>query len=143
FAAIARLRENKDLNPNVRVRFTSYNQVVLITGQVFNVQEREQIQQQTQSIPDVSKVVNELTVADPATFEQVSRDMYLVAKVNLALFNLGLPDFDPTRVKVVAELGTIYLMGLLTPGEVDTVVRQVRKVDGVRQVVALFEQIQV
>ncbi|KOR27194.1 hypothetical protein TI04_13780, partial [Achromatium sp. WMS2] len=61
FAAIARLRENKDLNPNVRVRFTSYNQVVLITGQVFNVQEREQIQQQTQSIPDVSKVVNELT----------------------------------------------------------------------------------
>ena len=53
----------------------------------------------------------------------------------------GYPGFDPTRVKVVTENGTVYLMGLLKHDEATAVTNEVRQVGGVQRVVKLFEYI--
>jgi osmotically-inducible protein OsmY len=54
---------------------------------------------------------------------------------------VGIQGFDPLRVKVTSSLGTVYLMGLLTPEEADAVVEKVRYISGVKRVVRLFEYI--
>ena len=46
---------------------------------------------------------------------------------------------DGTRVKVVTENGTVYLMGMLYRKEADAIVQQARKVGGVQRIVKVFE----
>ena len=60
-----------------------------------------------------------------------------------ALLTVGeeFEDFDPTRVKVVTEDSTVYLMGLLRRKEADAVVERARRVGGVQRVVKIFEYI--
>jgi osmotically-inducible protein OsmY len=69
-------------------------------------------------------------------------DSLVTAKVKTEL--LGITDiegFNGTRVKVVTENGTVYLMGLLTRKEADAVTEKARQVGGVQRVVKLFEYI--
>ena len=51
----------------------------------------------------------------------------------------NIPDFDPSRVKVVTERGVVYLLGLVRPQEADAATDVASQVSGVRQVVTLFE----
>jgi osmotically-inducible protein OsmY len=59
------------------------------------------------------------------------------------LINVDVDGFDPTRVKVAASDGNIYLMGLVTPDEGVAVVEYVRGISGVKKVVEIFEYISV
>ena len=64
------------------------------------------------------------------------------AKAKSSLLQVGgMPDFDPSRVKVVTERGVVYLMGLINEQEGDAVTSTVRRVNGVQRVVKLFEYI--
>jgi osmotically-inducible protein OsmY len=85
--------------------------------------------------------VNEIRIIDNPTLLSTGRDVYLTSRVKLSLFDLGLPDFDPSRVKVVTERNVVYLMGLVTPEEAAAVVEKVRYVRGVKRVVKIFEYI--
>ena len=84
-------------------------------------------------------VFNEVAVGAAPTFGESTSDAYLTARVKVALFDVKLEGFDPTRVKVSSSQGSVYLMGLLTPTEADAVIEEVRFVSGVKRVVKLFE----
>ena len=71
----------------------------------------------------------------------MDRDTTLVAKIKASLFKVDIEDFDPTRVKVTASDGNVYLMGLLTRAEGQAVVEHVRGLSGVKKVVEIFEYI--
>ena len=58
-----------------------------------------------------------------------------------ALIGLKIEGFDPTRVKVLTNQGTVYLMGLVTRQEAAASVEKARFVNGVLKVVKLFEYI--
>ncbi|MEA3276393.1 MAG: BON domain-containing protein, partial [Pseudomonadota bacterium] len=64
------------------------------------------------------------------------------SQVKLALAKVDIPGFDLTRVKVVTEAGTVFLMGLLTHEEADAAVEKARYVSGVKKVVKIFEYIE-
>jgi osmotically-inducible protein OsmY len=69
-----------------------------------------------------------------------SSDSLITAKVKASLFSIKeLPNFDPTRVKVVTENGIVYLMGILTHKEANAVTDMARQVGGVQKIVKLFE----
>ena len=139
--ALARVDEDKTLSAHSRVGFTSYNRVVLITGQADRPEVKARIAEIVQRFPEVLRVVDEVTVGPLADLQQVSDDVYLTSKIKLALFNLDLPDFDPTRIKVVSEQGVVYLMGLVSEREAAKVVDKVRYVSGVQRVVKIFEYV--
>ena len=44
-----------------------------------------------------------------------------------------------TEIKVITEDGVVYLMGILTPEQIELAVSVARQVDGVREVVKVFE----
>ena len=118
-----------------------YNMQVLLTGQAENMEIVERYRDRLMQIPRVRTVFNEVTVGAESTWGEATADTYLTSKVKVALFNVKLPGFDPTRVKVTSSLGAVYLMGLLSPTEADAVTEEVRFVSGVKRVVKLFEYI--
>lgn len=131
---------NQQLPPGNRISVTSYNGVVLLTGEVVSEAVRQQATAAVRSIvPPVREVYNELVVAKPSSLSANSNDALLTTKAKAALFQVKLKDFDPTRVKVVTDRRVVYLMGLVRPNEADAAANVVSQVNGVKQVVTLFE----
>jgi len=114
--------------------------VVLLVGQAPTEALRQQAGSITQGIEKVRLVHNEMTVAAPNSMMTRSSDSVITTKVKGSLFGVrGYEDFDPSRVKVVTENGTVYLMGLLYHAEADAVATKASQVGGVQKVVKLFE----
>lgn len=118
---------------------TSYNKVVLLTGQAETEQLHQRYVAVIRKIAEVRRVVDEIKVGPAASITQQGNDAYITSKVKIKLFDVKLPDFDPTRVKVVTDQGNVYLMGIVSQQEADEVVQKVRYVSGVKRVVKIFE----
>jgi osmotically-inducible protein OsmY len=138
---MAYLMDNPDIKRRLDVSATSYNLQLLLTGQAADSQARDQYVNWVRHLPQVRKVYNEVSVQPFRTLGDKTQDAYLTAKVNLALAKIPLKGFDPTRVKVTSESGVVYLMGLLNESEEKAVEEAVRFVNGVKQVVKIFERI--
>lgn len=125
---------------NAHVNVTSYNNSVLLTGEVPDEQTRAWVEERIEQVEKVREVHNELVVAPPSSLGSRSNDAWITTKVKTSLVRItGLPGFDPTRVKVVTERGSVYLMGLVTQAEGDAAASVARQISGVQRVVKLFE----
>jgi osmotically-inducible protein OsmY len=131
--------QDKRLTDHSNLSVTSYNKVVLLTGQAENEQIRQRYVDKVRRIPEVKRVVDEIQIGPSASFAQQGKDAYITSKVKIKLFDVKLPDFDPTRVKVVTNNGNVYLMGIVTEQEAAQVVQKVRYVSGVKRVIKIFE----
>jgi osmotically-inducible protein OsmY len=139
--ALAKIYKNTELYNSTHINVTAYNGAVLLTGEAPSEALKDEVIYLIRPIPKVTKVYNEISIAAPSGMIARSSDSYITSKAKISL--LGIQDirgFDPTRVKVVTENGTVYLMGLLWPAEVEPVVDAVRRVGGVQRVVKLFEK---
>jgi osmotically-inducible protein OsmY len=136
----AAIRKDKELSSQIHINIISFNGVVLLVGQAPTEALRQQAGSITQGIEKVRLVHNEMTVAAPNSMMTRSSDSVITTKVKGSLFGVrGYEDFDPSRVKVVTENGTVYLMGLLYHAEADAVATKASQVGGVQKVVKLFE----
>jgi osmotically-inducible protein OsmY len=136
----AAIRREKELSSQIHINIISINGVVLLVGQAPTEALRQQAGSITQGIEKVRLVHNEMTVAAPNSMMTRSSDSIITTKVKSSLFGVkGQEDFDPTRVKVVTENGTVFLMGLLYHAEANAVAAKASQVGGVQKVVKLFE----
>ncbi|HAI97514.1 MAG: BON domain-containing protein [Cycloclasticus sp.] len=125
---------------NSHVNATSYNGILLLTGEAPTDSLRSDITNRLRKIPNVRKVHNEILIAAPSSLMSRSSDALITSKAKVALFELNkIKGFDPTRVKITSENGVVYLLGLLKQHEVTPVVETIRRVGGVQRVVKLFE----
>ena len=124
------------------IKATSFNRVVLLTGEVKTEAMREEAVAMVAAIPNVRRVVNELAIGEPTGLGRRSRDTLLTGQVKGSLLGAGIEGFDPVRIKVVSVRGIVYLMGLVTPEEADIVAERVAGLQGVRQVVKVFDYTQ-
>jgi osmotically-inducible protein OsmY len=141
-AAYGKISDVEALSGHSRVSVTSYNRVVLLTGQADTAEVKSRVADLVAKLPEVRRVVDEVTVGPRASLQSETQDAYVTSRVKIALFDIELPGFDPTRVKVVTEEGVVFLMGLLTEQEAAAVVEKVRYVDGVKRVVKIFEYVE-
>ncbi|HDN68980.1 MAG: BON domain-containing protein [Gammaproteobacteria bacterium] len=134
------LNGDKNLSSQSHISVISVNEVVLLVGQTPTEAFRQQAGVLAKGVDKVRIVHNELTVAAPSTYMTRTSDSYITSKVKTSLFKVkGHDDFDPTRVKVVTENGTVYLMGILYRSEAEDAAKQASRVGGVQKVVKLFE----
>jgi osmotically-inducible protein OsmY len=131
--------QNSTLMQKANLSATSYNKVVLLTGQAETEQLRQNYVGMIRRIAQVKRVVDEIQIGTPASLTQQGNDTYITSKVKIKLFDVKLPDFDPTRVKVVTDMGNVYLMGIVSQQEAAEVVQKVRYISGVKRVVKIFE----
>ena len=134
------LSEDKSLSSQSHLNVISVNGVVLLVGQTPTEAFRQQATTIAKGVENVRIVHNELTIAAPNSYMTRTSDSYITSKVKTSLFKVkGHDDFDPTRVKVVTENGTVYLMGILYRSEAEDAAKQASRVGGVQKVVKLFE----
>jgi osmotically-inducible protein OsmY len=119
------------------VNVTSYDRVVLITGEVPAQADREAIGKSIGSIENVGSVVNELEVAGNSSLTSRSSDTVITGKVKSTLVDAK--DVQSNAIKVVTERGNVYLMGRVTEREATRAADLARSVGGVMKVVRVFE----
>ncbi len=131
--------QDKAFNEQTHINVTSYNGIVLLTGEALTEDLKQQATQMLQAIPKVRRVHNELSIAAPSAITSRSSDTWITSKV-LAKLTTN-ENINHFHVKVVTENSIVYLMGLLTPAEAERVVDVVRTSAGVQRVVKIFEYI--
>ena len=135
----ATIADNKLLADNSNVSVTGYNGTILLTGEAYDDNIRQQITAAAKSVHGVKRVENQLVVGRRSTFMERTYDSKQTAKVKAALLDIKLPGFDPTRVKVVTEHGYTYLLGIVSQEEAEAAASVASRVSGVKGVVTMFE----
>lgn len=130
---------DEEISKNSDIEITAYNMQVLLTGQSQSQELVARLQQKIETIPRVRKVINEVSIGAQTTLSENASDTYLTGHVKIALFDVEIEGFDPSRIKVTSSLGTVYLMGIVSRAEGDAATEVVRFVSGVKRVVKLFE----
>ena len=133
--------QDETLQKNSNISIEVYNLQILLTGQALDADIVARFRDRLTQIERVRHVYNEVTVGAEGTWSEAAADTYLTSRVKVEMFSVGIQGFDPLRVKVTSSLGTVYLMGLITPEEADAVVEKVRYISGVKRVVRLFEYV--
>ena len=118
----------------------SHNGVVLLIGQV----ESEQLkflaaEIASQASTKIKRIHNELEVTQKSSFMDRSSDVWIATKVRTLMFTDN--QVPSSRVRVIAENGAIYLMGLISRSDGDNAANVARNVSGVTKVVKVFEYI--
>ena len=134
--ALTRVRELATLG---NVSATSYNRMLLITGEVPKEADRVAIEQALSRIENVRSVVNELAVAANTSLSARSNDSILSAKVKAQFVDAR--DLQANAFKVVSERGIVYLMGRVPDREANRAAEVARTIPGVQKVVRVFELI--
>ena len=118
----------------------SHNGVVLLVGQVASNELKNKASEITsQASSKIKRIHNELEVAGKTSLIARSNDTWIATKVRTLM--LANSDVPSGQVRVIAENGAIYLMGLIDQGSGDNAARLARNVSGVTRVVKVFEYI--
>jgi osmotically-inducible protein OsmY len=130
-------RINEKYGDKVHVNTTSYNRMVLLTGEVPSAEIKADVEKIVSGVPNVKSISNELAIAGPSSFGGRSNDSYITSKVKARFVDAN--KFSPNHVKVVTEAGVSFLLGLVTQAEANAAVEIARTTGGVQKVVRVFE----
>ena len=135
--AVSALSADKDLKAQAHLNVTSFNTVVLVTGETPTEELRNRAIEIVRNLDKVTHVHNEITVAAPSAIMSRSSDTVITSKVKTKL--LADSSVEGVHVKVVTENGVVYLMGVVSRVEGERAGEIARQTGGVQKVVKLFE----
>lgn len=131
---------SQQLGDKVHVNATSYNRMLLLTGEVPDAATKDQVEKVAiANSSEIKRVTNELQIAGISNYTARSNDTYLTSKVKARFLDAA--RFSINHVKVVTEGGSVYLLGLVTQAESDAAVEVARTTGGVQRVIRVFEVI--
>jgi osmotically-inducible protein OsmY len=119
------------------VSTTSYNRMVLITGEVPTEADKAAVEQAVQKVENVRSTVNEVEMIGTSSLTSRSSDAIITSKIKASFVDAR--DIFANAFKVVTERGTVYLMGRVTEREATRATELARGVSGVHKVVRMFE----
>ena len=135
--ALSRLRDA--VGDRGHINITSYNRTALLTGEVPTEADRSAAEQAVARIENVRATVNELAVMGTSSLTARSSDAIITSKIKASYIDAK--DLQANAIKVVAERGTVYLMGRVSERESNRATELARGVSGVGKVVRVFEVI--
>ncbi len=128
---------DKDLNTQAHLNVTSYNTIVLLTGEAPSEELRKRAEQIANDVEKSTTVHNEIIVAAPSSLMTRSSDTVITSKVKTKL--LADENIEGVNIKVVTENGVVYLMGLVARAEAERATEVARQTGGVQKVVKVFQ----
>jgi osmotically-inducible protein OsmY len=118
------------------VTVTSYNRVVLITGEVPTDADRVAVEQAVARMEGVRSLVNQLAVMPVSAVSTRLNDLMLLGKIKVTYADAK--DLQVNAFKVVVDRSTAYLMGRVTEREAARATDLARRIPGVQRVVRVF-----
>ncbi len=122
----------------VHVNVTSFNGIVLLTGEVPDIAASASIDMAVKGIEKVRTVHNEMVVVTPnSDLSARTNDSFITTKVKGRFVEAN--KFPPNAVKVVTERAVVYLMGIVSKQEGTAAGDIAASTEGVARVVKVFE----
>ena len=131
------LYQDEQIDEQTHLNATSYNGIVLLTGEIPNDEMRVKIDEKIRGVQGVRQLHDETSIAAPSSMMSRSGDTWITSKVKTAMLT-GDTDMG-ARTKVVTDKGVVYLMGIVSPQEANELTDIARRVGGVQKVVKVFE----
>lgn len=130
-----------DKYQNTHVAIATYNNSVIITGQTPESGQKEEITQLVQNLAGERKVYNFSEIASPSSLITRASDTWITSKIKFKL--IATNNIDPTKIKVVTENGTVFLMGVIPKADAETAVDIAQHTSGVQGVVKIFSYLEI
>ena len=130
-------RANELYGDRIHLNVTSFNGVVLLTGEAPDQGAWASLGNLAKGTEKVRVVHNELVVAPPSELGSRSNDAFITSKVKARMLEAA--KFPPNAVKVVTERGVVYLMGIVSRAEGQAAGEVAATTEGVQRVVKVFE----
>ena len=121
----------------IHVNVTSYNGIVLLTGEAPDQAISAEITKMAKDTERVRSVENELVIGPNTPFSSRSNDAYITSKVKSRFVEAN--KFSATHVKVVTERQVVYLMGIVSRQEGADAAQIASTTTDVVRVVKVFE----
>ena len=127
----------KRYGDDAHINITSFNQKVLLTGEVKDADIKGQAGAYVKAMKSARSVFNELVIGPNSTFTARASDSYLESKIKTQMiFTDKLPS---NSMAIVAEGSSVYLMGMLTQNEAAIAKKLTSNISGVKDVYAYFD----
>ena len=130
-------RIHQQLGNSVHINITSFNRIVLLTGEAPTEASKENIEKLIMGVDNVRKIHNEIAVAGNSSLASRSNDTLVTSKVKARF--LAERKFQINHVKIVTENGIVYLLGMVTHQEAENAAQIASSTAGVRKVIKVFE----
>ena len=122
-----------------KIHVTSYNNVVLLTGQVKSEAVKDDLQLMVLETQSVRDFKDETIIGEFSTLKDFAKDGAIKTQVVSLLTRSK--DVRIVRVSTTVESGAVYLMGLVTQDEGETAAQIAASVKNVSKVVKIFEYV--
>uniref|UniRef100_B1XSE3 Transport-associated n=1 Tax=Polynucleobacter necessarius subsp. necessarius (strain STIR1) TaxID=452638 RepID=B1XSE3_POLNS len=127
----------KRFGDNAHINVTSFNRKVLLTGEVKDADIKGEAGAYVKAMKNARSVFNELIIGPNSTYTSRANDPYLESKIKTQMiFTDQLPS---NSMVIVAEGGSVYLMGMLTQSEADLAKKVASNTNGVKDVYVYFD----
>ncbi len=131
------LHQDAELLAQANVSATSYNHVVLLTGESPNEKLKKRVYNIVAKDPKVKQIYNRIEIRKPLPLRARNFDIWLSTKVKTKLFSIE--KLEALKIKVVSSNTTVYLMGLVSRELADIAADTTARIDGVHKVIRAFE----
>ncbi len=122
---------------DARINVDSYAGLVLLTGQVPSEELKEKASEVASRVRNVRNVHNELSIAGNLPASQRLSDTWLNTRIRTHL--AANQAIDSSRIRVVTENASVYLMGIVTRAEAERIVQAVSQLGGMQRIVKVFD----
>ena len=127
----------KRFGDNAHINVTSFNQKVLLTGEVKDSDIKGEAGSYVKAMKNARSVFNELVIGPNSSYTARANDSYLESKIKTQMiFTDQLPS---NSMAIVAEGSSVYLMGILTQNEANIAKKVASNTNGVKDVYAYFD----
>ena len=127
----------KRFGDNAHINVTSFNQKVLLTGEVKDTDIKGEAGSYVKAMKNARSVFNELVIGPNSSYTSRANDSYLESKIKTQMiFTDQLPS---NSMAIVAEGSSVYLMGMLTQNEANIAKKVASNTNGVKDVYAYFD----
>lgn len=121
----------------IHVNVTSFSRNVLISGEVPDETTKAAVEKIVTGIEGVRHVNNELVISGNSSLASRSNDSMITSRVKLGFARDN--RISSGDIRIVAENGTVFLMGKVKRAEADAAADVASTTGGVKLVVKLFE----
>ena len=128
---------NGQWGDHIHLNATSYNGLVLLTGEAPDRATYDAILAVVKATPKVRSVQDEMVIAPNTPMSSRTNDTYITSKVKTRFIEEN--KFAANHVKVVTERQVVYLMGIVTRKEGDDAAQIAAGTSDVVRVVKVFE----
>ena len=127
----------KRFGDNAHINVTSFNQKVLLTGEVKDADIKGEAVAYVKAMKNARSVFDELVIGPNSSYTARANDSYLESKIKTQMiFTDQLPS---NSMAIVAEGSSVYLMGMLTQNEAEIAKKVASNTNGVKDVYVYFD----